>query len=718
MNLTPATLRLDLKCGKGAISEGEKCTKGPATKVEPKSTSGSHAKGKLSVAEIRKAPASLKQGGLTTGQKVILGAYALAGASTLYQLRNQRQAYEEKFSPAQRFKPFTEDIGGIKNVLQTMVVKRDKTAGPSLFGDVTFGTYNSKDVVAKKIGNKGPVGSAQIRLMEMNKQISEKTADALVAAQKNLQVNEVQAAQLAGKHGFGPKFVAAGNNTLITEAARGRPLASQDRAMRYMQGKGQQELQQDPGRFFKKALALQWRGFTKGTELSSTNKARIVENLGRMHTLGISHNDLHPGNVFISSKGAEFIDFGTSDRGGGAVASEFVRLMNKPRAGLQQVGGMGYNLRTVNPAAYRSAESAIKKTIGKRVGTLTSADIQNALKKSKNSTTLESSLQRIVDDYYLQLARGQRTDAEGVPCGESHIPRGHTCHKRGLSPTGKAVAAGLTAGVIGAAFLHKGSRKAILGSPTALRRTAQRATTEVVHRVTAPKPSMRFRGEALSNMRPPSKTERLRTAAKTANQEAERAIAKAAQSEIERATAVGGAMYKAGKATRASLRSGMRTHNLTVEKLRRRYEPGYRKPRRDNYIQHYAPVQLQPPLRRDACWEGYVQAGMKRKGKREVPNCVPASSGLGKPRTQRDTEDGKKYAKTVTNPETGRQNTVRYGAKGYTIAPGTDKGDRYCARSFGDMKSEGYNCAGAERNTPLCLSRAKWKCSGKSSRRS
>lgn len=33
------------------------------------------------------------------------------------------------------------------------------------------------------------------------------------------------------------------------------------------------------------------------------------------------------------------------------------------------------------------------------------------------------------------------------------------------------------------------------------------------------------------------------------------------------------------------------------------------------------------------------------------------------------------------------------------------------------MKSEGYNCSGAERNTPLCLSRAKWKCSGKTSRR-
>jgi hypothetical protein len=34
--LTPAILRLDLKCGRGAISEGEKCTKGPAQRVPPK----------------------------------------------------------------------------------------------------------------------------------------------------------------------------------------------------------------------------------------------------------------------------------------------------------------------------------------------------------------------------------------------------------------------------------------------------------------------------------------------------------------------------------------------------------------------------------------------------------------------------------------------------------------------------------------------------------
>lgn len=34
--LTPVTVRLDLKCGKGSISAGEKCTKGPATRAKKK----------------------------------------------------------------------------------------------------------------------------------------------------------------------------------------------------------------------------------------------------------------------------------------------------------------------------------------------------------------------------------------------------------------------------------------------------------------------------------------------------------------------------------------------------------------------------------------------------------------------------------------------------------------------------------------------------------
>lgn len=33
MTLTPTTIRLDLKCGRGSVSQGEKCTKGTATKT-------------------------------------------------------------------------------------------------------------------------------------------------------------------------------------------------------------------------------------------------------------------------------------------------------------------------------------------------------------------------------------------------------------------------------------------------------------------------------------------------------------------------------------------------------------------------------------------------------------------------------------------------------------------------------------------------------------
>lgn len=75
-------------------------------------------------------------------------------------------------------------------------------------------------------------------------------------------------------------------------------------------------------------------------------------------------------------------------------------------------------------------------------------------------------------------------------------------------------------------------------------------------------------------------------------------------------------------------------------------------------------------------------------------------------------DDGKKYTHTYKDSKTGKTKKVRYGAKGYTIAPGTKKGDDYCARSLGDMKSEGMDCSGGDKNTPMCLSRKKWRCKG------
>jgi len=52
---------------------------------------------------------------------------------------------------------------------------------------------------------------------------------------------------------------------------------------------------------------------------------------------------------------------------------------------------------------------------------------------------------------------------------------------------------------------------------------------------------------------------------------------------------------------------------------------------------------------------------------------------------------------------------------GPRVRPGTSKGDSYCARSFGQMKKNPK--AARNPNSPLRLSRKRWKCAGKKSRR-
>jgi hypothetical protein len=52
--------------------------------------------------------------------------------------------------------------------------------------------------------------------------------------------------------------------------------------------------------------------------------------------------------------------------------------------------------------------------------------------------------------------------------------------------------------------------------------------------------------------------------------------------------------------------------------------------------------------------------------------------------------------------------TRSFGAKGYSIAPGTKKGDNYCARSSGIKKCAKPPCAND-------LSRKAWGCVGKKS---
>ena len=52
---------------------------------------------------------------------------------------------------------------------------------------------------------------------------------------------------------------------------------------------------------------------------------------------------------------------------------------------------------------------------------------------------------------------------------------------------------------------------------------------------------------------------------------------------------------------------------------------------------------------------------------------------------------------------------------GPRVRPGTSKGNAYCARSFGQMKK--HPAAAKNPNSPFRLSRPRWKCSGKTSRK-
>ena len=157
--------------------------------------------------------------------------------------------------------------------------------------------------------------------------------------------------------------------------------------------------------------------------------------------------------------------------------------------------------------------------------------------------------------------------------------------------------------------------------------------------------------------------------------------------------------------------------------------------------EEYCPVcakKLKEIIRKsiDECWKTHKQVGMKKKGGKTVPNCVPKnevsgwdgksskSPGMwdGKP-SEKDQNfpavgeaktkpaKGKRFAKKVKNPKTGRTRTVSYGQSGKAkkggdrIRPGTKKGHAYCARSAKIKKCKNPPCANA-------ISRKKWKCQG------
>lgn len=112
-------------------------------------------------------------------------------------------------------------------------------------------------------------------------------------------------------------------------------------------------------------------------------------------------------------------------------------------------------------------------------------------------------------------------------------------------------------------------------------------------------------------------------------------------------------------------------------------------------------AEMNPPDEADMCEDEYEYWKTIATGNPTTSGEMDAAEG-----------DGKKYTHTYKDPKTGNTRKVRYGASGYKIAPGTKRGDSYCARSEGDMKSHGKDCSGPDKNTPMCLSRKKWRCKG------
>lgn len=78
----------------------------------------------------------------------------------------------------------------------------------------------------------------------------------------------------------------------------------------------------------------------------------------------------------------------------------------------------------------------------------------------------------------------------------------------------------------------------------------------------------------------------------------------------------------------------------------------------------------------DPCWDGYRQLGMKKKGDKEVPNCVPEEAedleeaeyqGRDVPLNKPMSGDVKKSKVYVKDPQTGNVKKVNFGDPNMTI---------------------------------------------------
>lgn len=125
----------------------------------------------------------------------------------------------------------------------------------------------------------------------------------------------------------------------------------------------------------------------------------------------------------------------------------------------------------------------------------------------------------------------------------------------------------------------------------------------------------------------------------------------------------------------------------------------------------------------ESCWSGYKQVGMKKKGNKKVPNCVPAQKTFedfmieASPSWQRkegkNPEGGlnKKGIDSYRKEHPGSHLSLAVTTKPSKLKPGSKSANRrksFCARSGGQMKD--FPKAAKDPNSRLRLARKKWNC--------
>ena len=135
-------------------------------------------------------------------------------------------------------------------------------------------------------------------------------------------------------------------------------------------------------------------------------------------------------------------------------------------------------------------------------------------------------------------------------------------------------------------------------------------------------------------------------------------------------------------------------------------------------------VELVVDVLDEACWDGYTQVGMKKKGGKMVPNCVPDPKGKipkQKPQKEARGEDDKGHFRSTEggagmtskgvaayrkkNPGSKLQTAVTGKAKAGSKDAGRRKS--FCARMSG-MKGPMKDDKG--RPTRKAMSLRRWKC--------